>query len=61
VIDERAYVEAALALYRRLPDTAAAPRRADRLLVIGWCRRGVPLPVIEAALLLATARRLDHR
>jgi len=57
VTDARPYVAAVLALYRRLPNAAARPRPADRLLAAAWHRRGIPLDLIEAALRLATARR----
>ena len=52
-----AYVNAVLALYRRLPDVAARPRRQDRQLAADLHRRGVPIALVEAALALATARR----
>ena len=55
--DARAYVDAVLALYRRLPDTATRSRPGDRLLAHDWRRRGVPLDLIALALALATARR----
>jgi hypothetical protein len=58
--DARAYVEAVLALYRRLPDTATRPRPDDRLLAHDWCRRGIPLDLIALALALANARRHDR-
>jgi hypothetical protein len=51
------YVDAALALYRRLPDVVTRPRRQDRQLALELHRRGVPLALIETALALATARR----
>ncbi len=47
-----------LALYSRLPDTPARPRRADRQLVVQLHARSVASDIIESALLLATARRL---
>ena len=55
--DQHAYVHAVLALCRGLPDTTVRPRPLDRRLAADWHRRGVPLGVIEAALLLTTARR----
>jgi len=57
VTDPRAYVQAVLALYRDLPETAVRPRPLDRRLAADWHRRGVPLGVIEMAILLTTARR----
>ncbi len=52
------YVETVLALYRKLPDTPNRHSRYDRRLALQLCQRNVPLPVIESAFLLATARRL---
>jgi hypothetical protein len=52
-----AYVQAVLALYRRLSGTATRPRLADRQLAAELHRRGIPLDVIEIALRLAAARR----
>ena len=52
-----AYVDAVLALYRRLPDVATRPRTADRELARDLYRRGVSIAVVEAALALATTRR----
>jgi hypothetical protein len=53
----RLYVERILELYRRTPGTSGGVRRADRLLAATLYDRKVPLDLIEAALLLATARR----
>lgn len=55
--DQKAYVQAVLTLYRRLPDTPSRPRRADRRLAAELYRRGVRLHVLEAALRIASARR----
>lgn len=52
------YRETVLALYRKLPDTPNRHSRYDRRLALQLCQRNVPLPVIESAFLLATARRL---
>ena len=46
--------------YVNLPATSVRPRREDRHLAAELHRRGVPFEVLEAALLLATARRV-HR
>lgn len=56
--DQTAYVEAVLGAYRRTPGTTSHVRPADRRLACDLGRRNVPLAVVEAALLLATARRL---
>ena len=50
-----------LAAYCRLPDTPRCPRRRDRRLAERLVERGVPVPLVEAAFLLATARRQRHR
>ena len=55
--DQEAYVQAVLSLYRRLPDTATHPRRADRRLAAELHRRAIPLDVVEVALRLAQGRR----
>lgn len=55
--DREAYVRQLIAAYRRLPGTLGRPRSADRRLADDLHRRGVPLATVEAALLLATARR----
>jgi hypothetical protein len=52
------FVETVLALYRNLPDTPRRHSRYDRLLAAQLHQQHVPLPLIEAAFLLATARRL---
>lgn len=52
------YVQRVLAAYRSTPGTTGTIRRPDRLLAAQLYERGVPLMVIENALLLAAARRL---
>lgn len=51
------YVEQILDLYRRTPGTRGLARPADRRLAVTLRQRGVPLQLVEAALLVATARR----
>ena len=51
------YVQRVLAAYRSTPGTTGTIRRPDRLLAAQLYERGVPLMVIENALLLAVARR----
>ena len=53
----RLYVERILGLYRRTPGTSGRVRRADRLLAAALYDRQVPLHLVVAALLVATARR----
>ncbi|HET7291949.1 MAG TPA: hypothetical protein VFM88_05970 [Vicinamibacteria bacterium] len=54
---ERVYLEAVLGTYSSLPGTPPRPSRQDRRLARELCRRGVPLRVVRAALILAAARR----
>ena len=57
----RAYVQAVLELYVRLPGTRTTPSRLDRLLATTLHRRGIPLSLVRAAMLLAAARRTLRR
>jgi hypothetical protein len=54
---ERVYLEAVLEAYSSLPDTPQRPSRQDRHLARELSRKGVPLRVVRAALILAAARR----
>lgn len=54
---QRRYVRAVLARYVWLPDTPAVASRYDRRLARSLFERGVELLVVEAALLLVSARR----
>lgn len=58
--EEHAYVADLLRLYRTLPQTSLRVRPADRVLARNLFRRGVPLDIVDAAVLLATSRRI-HR
>lgn len=51
------YLHAVLRLYLELPDTPLRARPHDRRLAQELNNRGIALALIEAALLLATARR----
>lgn len=55
---EAAYVAAVLMLYTDLPDTALRPSPQDQALARRLHEQGVPLPLLESALLLASLRRL---
>jgi hypothetical protein len=55
------YVQRVLAAYRSTPGTTGTIRRPDRLLALELYERGVPLMVIENAMVLAAARRLIRR
>ncbi len=52
------YLQKVLGAYRTTPGTAGTIRRADRLLAAQLYARGVPLHVVEDALVLAASRRL---
>lgn len=52
------YVRQVLDAYRKTPGTMGTLRRPDRLLAAQLHQRGVPLAVVENALVLAAARRL---
>lgn len=54
---ERRYARAVLARYLWLPDTPSQTSRHDHRLARSLYERGVPLLVVEAALLLAATRR----
>jgi len=54
---KRRFVRAVLGRYLWLPDTPAVSSRYDRRLAVALFERGVELIVVEAALLLADARR----
>ena len=55
--DRRAYVRAVIEAYVRLPATLARARREDRRLAAELHTRGVPLEVMEMALLLGILRK----
>ena len=57
-ISREEYVQKLLDAYRHTPGTTGTVRRPDRLLAVQLHQRGVPLCVVENALLLAAARRL---
>ena len=52
------YVRRALDAYRATPGTCGAIRKPDRAFAMRLFARGVPLAVVENALVLACARRL---
>jgi hypothetical protein len=57
-VSRQHYVRKLLDAYRQTPGTTGMVRRADRLLAAQLHQRGVPLTVVENALVLAAARRL---
>ena len=54
----KVYSQAVLGLYTRLPATPTKARPADRRLLEQLHARRVPFPTVEAALFLASARRI---
>jgi hypothetical protein len=56
--DARLYVKTVLDLYLALPETPSRVSRFDRSLALQLFKRQVPSSTIEAAFLLASARRL---
>ena len=52
------YIRQVLEAYRKTPGTMGTVRRADRMLAAQLHQRGVPVSVIENALVLAATRRL---
>jgi hypothetical protein len=57
-LDREAYIQKVLTAYRETPGTTGTIRRPDRLLAAQLHARGVPLPTVENALVLAASRRL---
>ena len=51
------YVRRVLDLYRSIPETPNRPRAADRRLAATLFEHAIPLDIVAAALVLATARR----
>ena len=56
--EKQDYIREVLDAFCRMPGTTGVVRRNDRLLARDLYDRGVPLIVVETALLLAAARRL---
>ena len=54
------YMRKLLEAYRTTPGTTGSIRRPDRVLAAQLYQRGVPLPAVENALVLAVSRRLLH-
>jgi hypothetical protein len=55
------YIRKVLWAYRQTPGTTGTVRRPDRELAAQLHQRGVPLDVVENALILAATRRLVRR
>lgn len=56
--NRQAYVERILQLYRQAPETPACSSRLDRRLAAEFYEQQIQVEQVEAAILLATARRL---
>jgi hypothetical protein len=56
-MEQREYVRRVLEAYCATPGTAGVVRRADRTFAAQLHDRGVPLAIVENALILAAARR----
>ena len=52
------YVRTILNLYAQLPDTLARCSRKNRAIADEFFNRQIPIPIVESALLLGSARRL---
>jgi len=57
-MNQQQYVRLVLDCYRRTPETVGHVRPADRRMAIELYKRRIPLSVVKAALILATARRM---
>ena len=57
-LNQQQYVRQVLDCYRRTPGTVGYARPADRRMAIELYKRRIPLSVVKAALILATARRI---
>ena len=57
ILTKTADVERVLALYLDLRETPLRASRLDRCLAAAWHAQGIPLTEVEAALILAAARR----
>jgi len=54
------YVDKVISLYLKLPDTPVKPSNNDRITAAGFFERDIPMNIIEAALMLASIRRLSR-
>jgi len=57
-LGQKEYVCQVLEAYRKTPGTTGMAHRADRMLAAQLYQRGLPVKVIENALVLAAARRM---
>jgi len=52
------YLDSVINFYIKLPDTPVKPSSNDRITAASFLEKGIPIHTVEAALLLATVRRL---
>jgi hypothetical protein len=57
-VSQEEYIRQVLEAYRKTPGTMGTVRRPDRLLAAQLHQRGVPLTVVENAMVLAASRRM---
>ena len=57
-VNQEEYIRRVLEAYRKTPGTMGTVRRPDRLLAAQLHQRGVPLMVVENAMVLAASRRM---
>ena len=57
-VSQEEYIRQVLEAYRKTPGTTGTVRRPDRLLAAQLHQRGVPLTVVENAMVLAASRRM---
>jgi len=55
--DPQVYLRALTQIYFDLPETPRRLSRYDRQVALEWFHQQIPLPVVEAAFLLASVRR----
>lgn len=56
--NNNAYLDFVISLYIQLPDTPVKPSQNDRCTATAFLSQGIPIHTVEAALLLASVRRL---
>jgi len=55
---DNGYIDSVIKIYINLPDTPVKPSPNDRSTAHSFLSQGVPLHIVESALLLASVRRL---
>ena len=59
-VSQEEYIRRVLEAYRKTPGTMGTVHRPDRLLATQLHQRGVPLMVVENAMVLAASRRMTR-